>query len=391
MKRIYNIILLFALSSGALFAHEGHEHSSLIELQEVNFSSLSTQVKNNGVFNEIRSVTNDPASPITAIPVAVENDSYTFHFYTADGKIYSGYTEIFIALKDEEGNLVEDFSISNFAPIMDMGTMSHSTPIGKVEKVEDQPLYKTWIAGLMGGDWTLDFDYAIGDKTGTVAGAGFFVSGVPAGQKWLQSLGGTTKLYASIAYPQSYTDGGAQVLQAYINRNVVSAEPYQIVEGGYKIVVTPSLGTTTLPAVTLLWNAEKGIYEGDVNFSQEGLWTLYFKVLDASSDALIAGDNGTSSTLTWKINVECGDDTGINPIVGNSDVKVYPAFTIDEVTVEVPVDAQIDVVSLSGQRLKSRSAYANTPLTLNLSGKGLYLISIQTANGEVVTRKVVVK
>jgi hypothetical protein len=362
MKRIYTIILLFALFSGASFAHDGHEHNPLEKLKEINFTGLQTQLGE-------------------------------FHFYSVDGKIYDGHTELFIALKDAAGDLVENFSISNLSPMMDMGMMKHSTPTGKVEKVDGQPLYKTWIAGLMDGDWELGFDYTIGENSGKISGAVFSVSGIPAGQKWIQSFG--TKLYASIAYPQTYTDGGAQVLKAYINRNVVGTEPYQVVEGGYKIVVTPQFGTTTLPADTLLWKASKGIYEGkSVIFSEEGLWTLYFKALDATTNALIegGGDNGTESNRFWKINVEHGD-TGNNPITGNLDVKVYPTITTGKVTVNVPVDAQVDVFSLSGQRLQSRAATGNTPLTLTLSnnGKGWYLISIKTVNGEVITRKVVLK
>jgi hypothetical protein len=372
MKRIDSIIL-FALFAGALFAHEGHD--PLAKLQEVNF----------------------PVAPVVEIQTeGSEKDTYTFHFYTADGNLYEGHTEIFIALKDKKGNGVEEFSVSNLSPIMhmDMG-MSHSTPVGKVEKVENvegQSLYTTWIAGLMGGDWELGFDYTIGEKSGTIEGTTFPVSKASAGQKGIQSFG--AKLYASIAYPQSYIEGGAQVLKAYINRNVVGTEPYQIVEGGYKIVVTPNLDTTTLPADTLLWNAQKGIYEGQsVVFSEGGLWTLYFKVLDAQTNELIenGGDNGTESNRFWKINVKSGEATGIKPIINNSDVKVYPTFTTGVITVEAPVGAQVNVFSISGQRLQRRTATTHAPLTLNLTGKGFYLINIQTIQGEVITRKVVVK
>jgi hypothetical protein len=277
---------------------------------------------------------------------------------------------------------------------MNMGMMSHSTPVGKVEKVEGHPLYKTWIAGLMSGDWGLSINYTIGEKSDTIIGATFSVSEIPADEKWIQSFG--SKLYASIANPQSYTNGGVQTLKAYINQNVVATQPYQVVEGGYKIVVTPNFGATTLPVDTLLWNAEKGIYEGrSVIFSEEGLWTLYFKVLNAETNELIAdgGDNGTDSNRFWKINVESGEETAIKQILNESDVKVYPTVTTGDVTVKIPVDAKVEVVNLNGQRLQSRTITGNTPLTLNLSdnGKGLYLISVKTVNGEVITRKVVVK
>jgi hypothetical protein len=318
----------------------------------------------------------------------VEGLDYTFHFYTADGKIYEGFTEVFVALKDLDGNFVEDFSVSNFAPVMDMGTMSHSTPVGKVEKVDGKPLYKTWFAGLMDGDWELAFDYSIEETAGKIAGASLFVSEIPAGQKWIQSF--NSKYYASIAYPQSYAEG-SQTLQAYINEKIVGTDPYLIVEGAYKIVVTPTFGTTVLPSVTLLWNVEKGIYEGNVNFSEEGLSTLYIKILNAENDALVAGDNGTDSNLKWIINVACGDDTGIRQTLTDSEVKVYPTLTQGDVRVVAPANAVVNVISRNGQVLQSRNAIANVPLNLYIKEKGLYLINIQTVNGEALTRKIIVK
>jgi hypothetical protein len=318
----------------------------------------------------------------------VEGLDYTFHFYTADGKIYEGFTEVFVALKDLDGNFVENFSVSNFAPVMDMGTMSHSTPVGKVEKVNGKPLYKTWFAGLMDGDWELAFDYSIEETAGKIVGASLFVSEVPAGQKWIQSF--NSKYYASIAYPQSY-EKGSQTLQAYINEKIVGTDPYLIVEGGYKIVVTPTFGTIVLPAVTLLWNVEKGIYEGNVNFSEEGLSTLYFKILNAENDALVAGDNGTDSNLKWIINVAYGGDTGIRQTITDSEVKVYPTLTQGDVTVLAPFDAKVSVISINGQGLQNSTVAANIPLHLNIRGKGLYLINIQAANGEVITRKIIAK
>ena len=49
---------------------------------------------------------------------------------------------------------------------MDMGTSTHSTPVGNVSK-QDNNLHKTWIAFLMysgqkDGVWSLSFDYKIG-------------------------------------------------------------------------------------------------------------------------------------------------------------------------------------------------------------------------------------
>ena len=333
------------------------------------------------------------------VPGLTANDGYTFHFYAADGKLYKGFTEVFIALKDRDGHFVEDFSVSNFHPLMDMGMSKHSTPVGKVEKADGKPLYKTWIAflmysGQMGGTWSLDFDYTIGVTSGKIIGAVPNVTDVPAGQKWIQAF--NSVYYASLAYPQSYVDDD-QTLQVYINLRSDVLQPYQIVEGGYKFVVTPWMvdmghGSETKPTVTLLWNAEKGVYEGESNFGMEGDWRLYFKVLDAETDALVAGADGAESTLYWDIVVKHNDGfSGIQPIDNGSEVKVYPTLTQGDVTVVVSVDATVNVFNSGGQHLQSHVAAAHTPLRLNIGGKGLYLISIQAANGDAVTRKVIVR
>ena len=189
---------------------------------------------------------------------------------------------------------------------------------------------------------------------------------------------------------------GDRLLQVYINLNADVLQPYQIVEGGYKIVVTPWMesmghGSETRPTATLLWNAEKGVYEGEANFGMEGDWRLYFKVIDAETDAPVAGADGIESALYWDIVVNCDDGSGIRPVGDGPDVKVYPTLTQGEVTVVAPFDATVGIVNLSGQRLQSRTAAAHTPLHLHIGGKGLYLINIQAANGDAVTRKVIVK
>jgi hypothetical protein len=368
MKRIYTIILC-ALFSGALFAHEGHDNP-VEGLHEAQVTGTTTA-----------------------------DGNYTFHFYTGDGKLYQGYSDLFIALVDKAGHFVEDFTVSHFAPLMDMpmSGSKHSTPVGRVTKVDGKALYHTWFSflmytGQMNGAWSLDFDYSIGHATGKITGAAPQVEPYPANSKWIQAF--NADYYLSVVSPLSLREGG-QTLQAYINKKTDVLQPYLIVEGGYKIVVTPwmvdmnhgSEGNTPLE-----WNAGKGLYEGTVNFGMEGHWRLYIQVLDVETGALVAGDEGTASTLYWDVAVG-SNGTGIDPIAASPPAQVYPTITQGDVTVEVPVDATVSILNLSGQHLQSHAAYAGTPLTLNLSryGKGFYLINIRPANGQVTTRKAIVK
>jgi len=118
-------------------------------------------------FSQIYAVS-DPTAGLKEISLSgltTAND-YTFHFYSTDGKLNRGFSEFFIALSDKNNNYIDSFTVSNFYPLMDMGMMKHSSPVGKVEKVAGKALYRTWISFLMssnqGGSWSLSFDYTIG-------------------------------------------------------------------------------------------------------------------------------------------------------------------------------------------------------------------------------------
>jgi len=125
MKRILTI-MLFALVIGQI-----HAQSSPEGLKEISLTGLNTE------------------------------DGYTFHFYSTDGKLNIGFSEIFIALTDKDNNFVENFTVSNFTPLI-TGLTKHSTPVGKIEKV-DSILYKTWFSFLTSGTWSLSFNYTIGN------------------------------------------------------------------------------------------------------------------------------------------------------------------------------------------------------------------------------------
>lgn len=140
-----------------------------------------------------------PVSGLTEISLSglSVNGGYTFHLYSTDGRLNIGYSEVYIALTDAQGNFVENFTVGNFHPLMDMGTMKHSTPVGSVVKVADRPLYKTWLSfimysGQMGGTWSLAFDY-------TIAGVQSSPSSVKA------SVQSQTVLNSDVVTTETYT------------------------------------------------------------------------------------------------------------------------------------------------------------------------------------------
>jgi hypothetical protein len=129
MKRIYTIILLFVLV----------------------FSQINAQ--------------SDPTTGLKEIPLTGlgTKDGHTFHFYSSTGKLNIGFSEVFIALTDQNKSFVDNFTVSDFLPLITEST-THSTPVGKVEKVTGKALYKTWFSFLASGTWSLGFNYTIGSS-----------------------------------------------------------------------------------------------------------------------------------------------------------------------------------------------------------------------------------
>ena len=115
--------------------------------------------------------------------------SYTIKVYGRNASLSVGYNDLyFIVEKTESGRHVKDFSISDLSPLMDMGMMKHSTPIAnKFDQIESFPIYHTWVAPLMAGQWTLSFNYRIKDESGPLLGDTITVATAPEGQAWIKS------------------------------------------------------------------------------------------------------------------------------------------------------------------------------------------------------------
>ncbi|MDR1877439.1 MAG: FixH family protein [Flavobacteriaceae bacterium] len=351
MKRIYNIII-FALFFGVSYSQpvEG--------LTELQVTGLTT-----------------------------EDGNYTFHFYNANGKLTQGYSEVFIALTDKNNQFVEDFSVSNFLPLMNMGSSKHSTPIGKVEKVEDKTLYKTWFSflmytGQMGGAWTLDFDYVIGGAAGKITEAVPTVDAYPAGVRWLHSFAYNGKTYyVSLVSPQSL-GAGSQTVRAYINKRENLLLPYEIVEGGFRIEATPfmlSMGHGSNGNTPLIWDDEDGVYKGTLNFSMQGDWRINLKIFD-TEDNLIAGtdidSNGNGSTLFWDILID--KNLAITQIeIPTIKTAVYPTVSQGEFTITSTAEAKVKIIDFAGRTVASyRISEGSSNIRLD-AVNGVYLVVVE--------------
>jgi hypothetical protein len=216
----------------------------------------------------------------------------------------------------------------------------------------------------------------------------------PTESKWLQSFTyQDTSYYVSIAYPKELTVG-TQTIQAYINKKVDILQPFPVVTGGFKIEATPfmrSMGHGSSGNTALEWNAEGEVFEGTLNFSMEGDWRINLKILDTTTDSLIAGadidHDGNGSTHFWDIYLE--KTQGLTELESNG-IRVYPTVSTGEITVVAPKEAAITIVDSNGRTLKSYTTQGNIK-TINIDAlPGLYFVKVKTNESSSV-HKVIIK
>lgn len=367
-------------------------------------------VYENNVIVDTRTAENNPAEPLAQITVTglTVEDNHTFHIYSADGKLNIGYSEFFIALTDKDGNFVEDFTVSNFHPLMDMGMHKHSTPVsGVVEKVEIDGVtyYKTWNSFLMytgegGGTWTLDFDYTIGEKSGKVTGAVPQIDNYPrGGLKWLYTLTlEDVKHIFSLAAPKQLNTAGVRPVRIYLNKVADALQPYLPEDGcEWLLKATPFMvsmghGSSSVD-VPLAWNEDGGFFEGAINFGMEGDWRINLKLYNADGNTLIAGsdldhEGKTNENSIWfDIWLE-NSHTGIET-VQVSETKVFPTVSSGEINVITPANATVRLFDFTGRTIASYRSGGNINIRPNV-GNGLYLVAVES-KGQLSTHKIIVR
>ena len=135
---------------------------------------------------------------------------YTVKVYARTATLQVGYNDIYFTVeKTGSGRHVKDFTVSDLSPLMDMGMMKHSTPIAnKLDQIESFPIYHTWVAPLMAGEWTLSFNYRIKDLKGTFSGGTITIEPTPNEQAWIKSFKwNDVTYYLTLAQPQDLKTG----------------------------------------------------------------------------------------------------------------------------------------------------------------------------------------
>lgn len=232
---------------------------------------------------------------------------YTIKVYGRDASLHVGYNDLYFTVeKTESGRHVKDFAVGNLSPLMDMGMMKHSSPIAnQFDQIESFPIYHTWVAPLMAGQWTLPFRYLIKDESGSLTGDTISVVATPDGQAWIKSFKwNDITYYLTLASPQDFQTG-VNTVRAYVSQKSDDAtQPYLPASEVFTIDIYPTMpdmGNHTSPNNEPLTLQEDGSYQGKLNLTMTGVWDLHLHVKDAADNTVAGGEE--LSELYWTISI----------------------------------------------------------------------------------------
>lgn len=234
-------------------------------------------------------------------------EGYTLKVYARTANLHVGYNDLYFAVeKTESSRHIKDFEVTALSPLMDMGMMVHSTPIAdKYDQIESYPIFHTWVAPLMAGEWTLPISYRIKDLSCTLPGAPVTIDPTPGGQVWLKSFKWNDQTYYLVLSNPQDLKTGVNKVSAYVSKKGDdSALPYLPSTEVFTIDIYPTMpdmGNHTSPNNEALQPQDDGSYQGKLNLTMTGVWDIYLHVKDASGKT-VAGGEGLSE-LYWTISI----------------------------------------------------------------------------------------
>ena len=197
--------------------------------------------------------------------------------YTSGSAINSGYSKFYIALYDSiTGNRIENANIQ-LMPMMDMGTMQHSSPYeNPASDIAVNHLFPCSVIFIMpstAGNWTVQIKVTRNDKVGMLMIPVTVIEPVKSRMKSFTSFNDGAKYFVSLIDPVS-PKVGINDMEIAIHKKVsMMSFP---ADNSLTVTLTPEMPTMGhgSPNNVNPVHVGNGHYKGKVNFTMTGLWKL---------------------------------------------------------------------------------------------------------------------
>ena len=242
----------------------------------------------------ISSCTKSNREPKPSIPYQKIGEAYALgagtkvELYGKQG-LTTGYNTVYIALSDSiTKGAIENAEIT-LLPLMDMGTMKHSSPVENpaqtaVNKLFGSGIVFTMASGSM-GSWTVEVEVQHGGKKGKATLPLSVTESAKSRIKSFVSKADNAKFIVALVQPEAPKVGVNDLeLAIYKAKNGME----YMADSSLTITLTPEMPTMGhgSPNNVNPTHISKGHYKGKVNFTMTGLWhlNLQFKAGDAIAD-----------------------------------------------------------------------------------------------------------
>lgn len=253
---------------------------------------------------EASPASNEPKG--TQLAATFSNETHQIDILTINGKFQTGYNKVFLRIRNSNGSLVNDASIS-WLPVMNMVGMGHSCPFSTVvAERNNSSVYNGYIIFQMAGNdteyWDLTLNYTISGISFTMKDR-IEVSEAP--KRSVESFEGSDgKRYVLAMLEPSAPRVAINDMTAALYR-MESMMEFVIVDN-YKINIDPrmpGMANHTSPNNVNLTQGAEGLYFGKVSLTMTGYWKVNL-VLEDNNGGILKGEEVTETNKSSSIYFE---------------------------------------------------------------------------------------
>ncbi|MGJ1361142.1 hypothetical protein ACR79B_07355 [Sphingobacterium spiritivorum] len=240
------------------------------------------------------------------LATTISNSTHKVELYTLNGKLQTGFNNIFFQLKNTDGTTIDNATAA-WIPEMNMMSMKHSCPYSPISKAKNSTsTYTGFIVFQMAGNdseyWELTLNYSVNGIDYSIKSK---IQVIDAAKRSVETFQGT--------------DGNRYILAMVdpiapkVAINEMKAVLYRMdgmmnfpVVNSYKILIDPrmpGMGNHSSPNNTDLLQGIDKMYQGKLSLTMTGYWKINLQLIDPMGN-LIKGEKITETNESSSIYFE---------------------------------------------------------------------------------------